>query len=135
MISFFTNDPELLEFGSYALLSWFLLLPVIGFQIICSNFFQAIGRSKSAMFLTLTRQLIFLIPAVIIFPRLWGVKGLLHAAPFADLLSVLLTGIWFYYGIKNLGKDPVKKVSSDLIPDAEAMLSVDKAAINSRHKD
>jgi putative MATE family efflux protein len=135
MISFFTNDPELLEFGSYALLSWFLFLPVIGFQIICSNFFQAIGKSKSAMFLTLTRQLIFLIPAVIIFPRLWGVKGLLHAAPFADLLSVLLTGIWFYYGIKNLGKDPVKKVSSDLIPDAEAMLSVDKAAINSRHKD
>jgi len=56
------------------------------------------------MFLTLTRQIIFLIPAVIIFPRFWGINGLLHAAPFADFFSSLLTGIWFYYGIKNLGK-------------------------------
>jgi len=134
MISFFTNDIKLLEFGSYALLSWFLFLPIIGFQIISSNFFQAIGRSRSAMFLTLTRQLIFLIPAIIIFPRFWGIKGLLHAAPFADFLSALLTGVWFYYGIKTLGKDPVDKVTNELNPDATAMLSIDKTVINSRHK-
>jgi len=104
MIAMFNREPELLRFGSYALVNWFLCLPVIGFQIISSNFFQAIGRPKSSMFLTLTRQIIFLIPAVIVFPRFWGINGLLHAAPFADFFSSLLTGIWFYYGIKNLEK-------------------------------
>lgn len=105
MIALFNREPELLEFGSYALISWFLFLPVVGFQIVSSNFFQAIGRARAAMFLTLTRQIILLIPAIIIFSRFWGIHGLLHAAPFADMFSALLTGIWFYYGIKNLGRE------------------------------
>ncbi|MGI6114434.1 MAG: MATE family efflux transporter [Mahellales bacterium] len=104
LIALFNRDQELLEFGRYALISWFLFLPVVGFQIISSNFFQAIGRPKSAMLLTLTRQVILLIPAIIIFPKLWGMNGLLHAAPFADLFSTVLTGIWFYHGIKNLDR-------------------------------
>lgn len=104
MIALFNREPELLSFGSYALISWFLCLPVVGFQIISANFFQAIGKPRSAMFLTLSRQVILLIPAIIIFPRIWGINGLLHAAPFADFFSALLTGVWFYRGIKNLDK-------------------------------
>ncbi|MHC1734872.1 MAG: MATE family efflux transporter [Erysipelotrichaceae bacterium] len=104
LVSLFNRDPELLTFGSYAITSWFLCLPVVGFQIIGANFFQAIGRSKTAMFLTLTRQVILLIPAVLIFPQLWGMDGLLHAAPFADFLSAILTGVFFYYGMKDLTK-------------------------------
>jgi Na+-driven multidrug efflux pump len=102
IISIFNRDPELIKFGSYGLISWFLCMPVVGFQIIASNFFQAIGKYRSAMFLTLTRQVIFLIPALIIFPKFWGINGLLHAAPFADFFSALLTGIWFFYGIKAM---------------------------------
>ncbi|AOT71961.1 MATE family efflux transporter [Geosporobacter ferrireducens] len=102
MIAMFNQETDLLEFGSYALVHWFLCLPVIGFQIISANFFQAIGRPKSSMFLILSRQIILLIPALIIFPKFWGISGLLHAAPFADFFSALLTGIWFYNGIKNL---------------------------------
>lgn len=102
LIGLFNREPELLEFGSFAVQAWFLAIPVVGIQIICSNFFQAIGKSKTAMFLTLTRQVIFLIPALIIFPEFWGIKGLLHAAPFADFFSAIITGIWFYYGIKKL---------------------------------
>jgi putative MATE family efflux protein len=112
MIAFFNKDAELLKFGKYALLTWFLFLPVIGFQIIAANFFQAIGRSKSAMFLTLTRQVILLIPALIIFPKIWGINGLLHAAPFADFLSALLTGVWFYLAIKNLQEEPVENIDN-----------------------
>ncbi len=103
MVAMFNREPELLRFGSYALVHWFLCLPVVGFQIIAANFFQAIGRPRSSMFLSLTRQVILLIPAVIIFPRFWGITGLLHAAPFADFFSSLLTGIWFFNGIKSLG--------------------------------
>lgn len=102
LVSMFNQDPELLIFGDMAIYSWFLMLPLVGFQIIGANFFQAIGRSKSAMFLTLTRQIIFLIPAVLFFPRIWGIQGLLYAAPFADVLSTLLTGIFFFMVMKDL---------------------------------
>lgn len=102
LVSMFNQDPELLAFGDMAIYSWFLMLPLVGFQIIGANFFQAIGRSKSAMFLTLTRQIIFLIPAVLFFPRIWGIQGLLYAAPFADVLSTLLTGTFFFMIMKDL---------------------------------
>lgn len=102
IISMFNREPELLEFGSRALITWFLCLPFVGFQIIGANFFQAIGRYKTSMFLTLTRQVIILIPSIIIFSKIWGIKGLVYAAPFADFLSFLLTAILFNYGIKNL---------------------------------
>jgi putative MATE family efflux protein len=107
LITMFNQNEELVTFGNSAVQAWFLLLPVVGFQIIASNFFQAIGRSKSAMFLTLTRQIILLIPAIILFPRIWGLNGLLYAAPFSDGLSAVLTGIWFYFGIKNLDKTKI----------------------------
>ncbi|MDF2610649.1 MAG: family efflux transporter [Lachnospiraceae bacterium] len=102
MIQLFNDNAKLVEFGVQALSIWFLMLPLIGFQIIAANFFQAIGRSKSAMFLTLTRQVIILIPSIIIFPRIWGLTGILYAGPFSDILASLLTGTWFYFGIRRL---------------------------------
>lgn len=102
IVSLFNREPELVRFGSKALVSWFWFLPVIGFQVLAANFFQAIGRSTSAMVLTLSRQVVLLIPAIFIFPRLWGMSGLLYAAPFADALSALITGIWFWFGMKHL---------------------------------
>lgn len=104
LISMFNRKPELLEFGRTALLSWFLCMPVVGFQVIGANFFQAVGKSRRAMFLTLTRQLIFLIPAIIIFPKFWGIEGLFYAAPFADFISFLITASFFFYGIRTLEK-------------------------------
>ena len=104
LISFFNRDEELLAFGKSALVSWMLFLPVVGFQAIGSSFFQAIGHSASAMFLTLSRQFIFLIPALIIFPKIWGITGLMYSAAFADIFSAIITGIWFYFGMKNLDK-------------------------------
>ncbi len=106
MVSLFNREPELLDFGTNAILKWMMFLPVVGFQVVASNFFQAIGRYKSAMFLTLSRQIIFLIPAIIVFSNIWGINGLLHAAPFADVFSTVLTGVWFYFGIRKLGKEP-----------------------------
>lgn len=104
LVSMFNRDEELLAFGKHAVKAWFMLLPVVGFQIIGSSFFQAIGRAKSAMFLTLTRQVILLLPAIIVFARLFGLKGILYAAPFADFFSFVLTFIWFGFGIRSLTK-------------------------------
>jgi putative MATE family efflux protein len=102
LISLFNRDSDLIRFGRSSIFAWFLAFPLIGFQIIGANFFQAIGKPKSAMFLTLTRQLILLMPAIIIFPKFFGVDGILYAAPFADILSFLLTAIFFYINIKKL---------------------------------
>jgi Na+-driven multidrug efflux pump len=104
LISIFNRDPELLAFSTRALKTWFLCMPVVGSQIISANYFQAIGKPYSATFLTLTRQVILLIPAVIIFPRFWEMEGILFAAPFADFFSAFLTGLWFFLGIKQLDR-------------------------------
>lgn len=122
LVSMFNRDKDLLVFGTMAIGSWFLMMPVIGFQIIAANFFQAIGRSKSAMFLTLTRQIIFLIPAVIFFPELWGVEGLLYAAPFADLLAAILTGYFFINILKDLTHLSVAHKENEIV--AESLLEV-----------
>jgi putative MATE family efflux protein len=105
MLSVFNRDPELLSFGQEAIRIWFLALPFLGFQILGANFFQAIGRPKSAMSLTLTRQVLLLIPAILIFASLWGLNGLLYAAPFADSLATLLTGFWFFRTLRSLKVD------------------------------
>lgn len=102
LISAFNREPELLDFGTRALRIWLFGLPAVGFQIISANFFQAIGRPYSATLLTLSRQIILLIPAVLIFPLFWGLDGILYAAPFADVLSAVVTAIWFWLGIKRL---------------------------------
>lgn len=122
LVSMFNRDAELLVFGTMAISSWFLMLPVIGFQIIAANFFQAIGRSKSAMFLTLTRQIIFLIPAVIFFPQFWGVEGLLYAAPFADLLAAILTGYFFIKILKDLTHLSIQHKENEFA--AESLLEI-----------
>jgi putative MATE family efflux protein len=105
LVRLFNSEPELLAFGTQALQTWFLGLPIIGFQIVASNFFQATGRTRSAIFLTLTRQIILLIPAILLFSQTWGMAGLLHAAPFSDAAAGLLTAVFYIGGIKRLTKE------------------------------
>lgn len=102
IVGLFNNEAALLEFGEKGIIMWFWMLPVVGFQILAANFFQAIGKPNSAMVLTLTRQVLLLIPAILVFSALFGIDGLLLAAPFADLISFLITGTWFYIGIKKI---------------------------------
>lgn len=108
LVSMFNQEPALLDLGSFALQRWFLLTPLIGFQIIGGNFFQAIGKSKIAMFLTLSRQVLFLMPGILIFPLFFGLEGILLAAPVADFLSTLVTALIFFNGIKNLEAKAMK---------------------------
>ena len=105
LVRLFNSEPELLAFGTQALQTWFLGLPIIGFQIVASNFFQATGRTRSAIFLTLTRQIILLIPAILLFSQTWGMAGLLHASPFSDAAAGLLTAVFYIGGIKRLTKE------------------------------
>ena len=102
MVGLFNREPNLLELGTYALKRWFLLTPLVGMQVIAGSFFQAIGRSKTSLLLILSRQGLFLIPAILIFANLFGLQGILWAAPVSDGLSFLITSSFFLWGYKNL---------------------------------
>lgn len=109
LILMFNKDAELVKFGKSAVKAMFMFMPVVGFQIIASSYFQAIGKSNTALFLTLTRQVILLIPALIIFPIFFELDGLIYATPFSDLFSAIITGIWFVFAIRKLKKE-IKKI-------------------------
>lgn len=102
LVSMFNRDKELVDFGVHALQTWLMCLPLVGFQIIGSNFFQAIGLPKRAMFLSLLRQVLILIPAIIILSNMYGINGILFAAPLADLVAAIVTAIFFFSFTKNL---------------------------------
>jgi Na+-driven multidrug efflux pump len=69
------------------------MFPVVGFQMIISNFFQSIGKAKISIFLSLTRQLIFLVPSLLILPRIMGLNGAWASFPVADGLAAFVAAI------------------------------------------
>jgi putative MATE family efflux protein len=91
LISAFGKEKEFRDFGTMAIGIWMMMLPALGTQIIGSLYFQAVGRPKISLILTLTRQIIFLIPLIIIMSELFGLKGILAAAPISDTISFLIT--------------------------------------------
>lgn len=104
MVGMFNREPELLELGTFALKRWFLFTPLVGFQIIAGSFFQAIGKSKIAMTLTLSRQGLFLIPSILIFAHFFGMEGILWSAPVSDALATVVTSFFFFRGLRDLEK-------------------------------
>lgn len=102
LIRLFSKDQELIVFGRNAIRLWFLCLPLVGFQVVSASYFQAVGKARAATFLTATRQLIVLIPALIILPRIFQLNGILYAAPLADTLSTAITGLWLWMDLKKL---------------------------------
>lgn len=99
---FAKNDMQLIALGSHALLTFFLFLPLIGFQVVSSNYFQSIGKPIQATILTLSRQILLFIPALLILPQFWGLEGVWRTQPVADLGSFILTGLWLFYELKRL---------------------------------
>ena len=104
----FTTDPELIEVGSQGLRLFMFMLPVLGFQVIGANYFQATGRSLQSILLNLTRQAIFLIPILLILPRYIGLPGVWSAQPIADVLAFILTAIFVWMEFKNLANKEKK---------------------------
>jgi putative MATE family efflux protein len=102
--SLFTTDQELIDLASEGLQIVFCLFPIVGFQMVTANFFQSIGMAKKAIFLSLARQLLFLIPFLLIFPHLWGTKGVWMTMPAADLVASLISGAILIRQLKQFKK-------------------------------
>lgn len=91
MVKIFTSDPQLIDLSSKGARLVFLAFPIVGFQIVTSSFFQSLGLAKKAIFLSLSRQLLFLAPCLIFLPRLIGVKGVWLSLPISDIISTIVT--------------------------------------------
>ncbi len=101
---FSKGDTALTDLTTQAMKVFLALFPVVGLQIICSNYFQAVGKPVQSTILSLSRQVLLFIPALLILPRFWGIDGVWRSAPIADGLAVLLTVTIFYLEMKYLPK-------------------------------
>lgn len=103
-------DADLVSFTVFALKIQLLMLPFIGFQIIGSNYFQATGQPFKSSFLSLSRQVLFLIPLYLVFPevlpqiapQLTSLDALYCAVPVADFLSIFTTALFFFVESKRI---------------------------------
>lgn len=91
LVIIFNNDPSLIEITSHGMKIFLIMMPVVGGQVIATNYFQSIGKVKISMFLSLLRQVIILVPCLIIIPRFMGLDGVWAAGAVSDFLSVLIT--------------------------------------------
>ena len=98
----FCNDPEVIAAGLGPLRISLLLLPVIGFQITGFSWFQALGKPGKTLILSLSRQLLFLVPLLLILPERFGIQGLWLAFPAADGLAALLSCLLMCSSSRNL---------------------------------
>ena len=114
LISIFNRDEQLVGIASTGMRIFLFMLPVVGAQVISSNYFQSIGKAKISMFLSLLRQVILLIPCLIILPKIFGLTGVWLAGAVADGLSSLITLIIFSMSVRKL-KDKEEIVSKEAI--------------------
>ncbi|NBL65441.1 MATE family efflux transporter [Flavobacterium sp. NST-5] len=94
IVTVFTTDQLVIDETPNALRWVFAASPIIAIQLIGAAYFQAAGKAKKALLLTLTKQGFFLIPLVLILPHFFGIFGVWIAFPIADILSTIITGIY-----------------------------------------
>lgn len=98
----FTSDAELMDITERGIRISVAAMPLVGFQIVSSSFFQSIGFAAKSIIQSLSRQLIFMIPGIIFLPRIWGLDGLWIAMPVSDTLAALLSIYLLLVQLKQL---------------------------------
>jgi putative MATE family efflux protein len=101
---FSNNNVALTTLASHAMKTFFLMFPVAGFQIVSSQYFQAVGKPVQSTILGLSRQLLLLVPLLLILPHFWGIEGVWRTPPIADILSALITASIVSLEIKHMKK-------------------------------
>jgi putative MATE family efflux protein len=105
VVSVFSTDEELKHIAANGLRITVLMFPVVGFQIVVANFFQSIGKAKIAIFLSLTRQFIFMIPCLLILPGIFGLNGAWASLSASDGLSTIVSLLTITIFIKKFHKE------------------------------
>ena len=87
------------------------MLPIVGFNIVAGNFFQHIGKPKRAILLSVSRQMLFIVPLLFFLPPIYGVDGVWYAIPIADFVSTALAAVLLMLQIRKLRQNPSSEVS------------------------
>ncbi len=103
----FTKDPELIRQAIKAIQINMMMYPIVGFQMVVTNFFQCIGKVKISIFLSLSRQLLFLIPLLVILPQFFNLNGVWASLPSSDFLASLVAAIIMITYMRRLKKQSV----------------------------
>lgn len=106
--SAFTKDPTLIQLAAEGLRIVFLFFPIVGFQMVVTNFFQSIGMPGRAVFLSLSRQLLFLLPFLLTLPSIYGLKGVWYSMPASDLLASLVAAYMLFVNFRKVIKRNTK---------------------------
>ena len=86
----FTTDPTLIDLSAKGIRYIMVAFPVVGYQMVVSNFFQSIGKAKISIVLSLSRQLLILLPLLLILPTMFGINGVWFSMPVSDTLSAFM---------------------------------------------
>ncbi|MFW6234624.1 MAG: MATE family efflux transporter [Spirochaetota bacterium] len=115
----FSSDAEMIALGVTAMRIVVLVLPIIGIQLLGAAYFMAVGKALPAFILSIARQILFLIPFVVIFARLWGTIGVWLAFPVSDTLATTVTILFLRAELKKLDrKHDMEKAIQDEAHDA-----------------
>ena len=109
----FTKDPELIRQAIKAIQINMMMYPIVGFQMVVTNFFQCIGKVKISIFLSLSRQLLFLIPFLIILPQFFKLDGVWASLPSSDFLASLVAAIIIMAYMRRLKRQGVNNQKSN----------------------
>ena len=101
LISFFTDDPDLLNRTPRAMIICFAGLPTMGVSFIASAYFQAIGKTKPALFLTLARQGLFMIPLALLLPLYFDLDGIWFSMPIGEIMATIISIIWLVRAVRK----------------------------------
>jgi putative MATE family efflux protein len=124
LLGLFSTDPEYLELGKNAIIIMLLGTPLIGMNVITSTLFQALGKARPAFLLSMSRELLFLIPAIVLLPQFYQLYGVWIAYPVADSLAFLLSGFMLLriYRIFKEHRDSSKRGSGSETADKISQL-------------
>ena len=116
LVVIFTDDSILLPLAVRGMRIVCILSPIVGFQIVTGNFFQSIGMAKRSIFMSVSRQLVFLVPFLLIFPEIWGTDGVWMSITAADGVASLTAGflLWHFYNSKESLHAPSIRMGSTL---------------------
>ena len=103
-VRLFTTDQTLIDLSVHAMRITMVTFPIIGYQMVIANFFQSIGKAKVSISLSLSRQLLFLIPMLLVLPSLYGVDGVWYSMPVADTISSVVTAIIMALFMRRINK-------------------------------
>ncbi len=97
---------QLITLASHGLQAILIAFPIVGFSMVVGNFFQYIGKAKRAILLSMTRQMLFIVPLLVVLPPLWGQDGVWYSTPIADTMAMLLALVLLIYQLRKLRRTP-----------------------------